>query len=1183
MTPGIQTIITAKKEYSELASDPQEKTPAPGQGYKHQRFYWRFLRSFSDLLIMDEAGVGKSCSVLGFVEEVLRERQKAQLTPLEADPLLAYFARVIILVPGESQRYDAINQLVCKCSNGHYVTPHVKNGGNANIRRRRLEQEIEKAGIFIYTTRAFAKLIDDTYTSGMDQELAEDYADTIFWLDEGHNINLKQGKTYVTKKLIYDTIWRIFHLALRSKRIITTATPFKHLDGFKYILNLLLPDNQALPLDYDYRRAPPNDLRVLFPGLPPEIKPMTASYEEMNAYFQGQIPADYPLIKATLEDLEPYLRGRIGYIRASGTGVKIINEVNEKIYERIKPEFRPQSKVYGSSMSDFQFRAYAKQLELQSGLNIGTRKAANLVLPDGSIIIGGEGKLPLERRQLTLEEEEFFPVPEEEISSYYSWGPDSLIPSEAFLREIRGKVQQYSCKFASIIKILKETEGNAFIFDDLVESGIMALGMCLEAEGFERYDGSEPMFETTANLEEEFSFCPTYSSILTEDFELLDYRTKIARMESVINQKSKGRKTKIKPKFRYAMITYLTNKEKIANILEAMNSYENRHGNYLKALLTSGVGKEGINVANVLQIHLVGSSWNENDNYQALRRGLRALSHDDLLLEKRLDLERKGQSSAELSVEVHIYRHAAIAPQGASVDLQQYLYAEGQDREIKRFLRYMKQCAVGCQIHYQRNVHPEDQDDTFECDYDLCPGSYPRPEETIGLERANRYCYDPYPQYVDYDTYDLFYVQELLQTIRGILVNLYRHQNAYSLEGLMDSAPISQLYQEKHVLMALSELIYQKTPLLNRFGFACRLRENRKIFFLESYYPSTGSPDYAMSYYSQVANGLLYNDLFSLKKITETPSEIIQLEDLRTLEIEELRARLEVLPYERQVIILEEALLGYLTEEEIDPYYLKVAEVYSIVTYEFPEPITELYNKSERKGMSNKGRKAKEGTVRRVEKINPNRTDQIKLVEDQDAEMVFIHTLNSLRADAKYSVISSWTKGERARLFKASENLGWRDLTDNEQKVYSILIQLENARRNQVFRDKGLYGIYLGREFRVVDVKREDTKAKTNGRYGVKGMNCFSEKRGYLIDVMWRLGLPPHGGIPETYDETNREEYIATIMKATNLSYEELQTWNIEKLYWYHDIYSLTTHDYNREDMCGDIKNKMEELDQLQK
>src|SRR5690606_17338102 len=95
------------------------------------------------------------------------------------------------------------------------------------------------------------------------------------------------------------------------------------------------------------------------------------------------------------------------------------------------------------------------------------------------------------------------------------------------------------------------------------------------------------------------------------------------------------------------------------------------------------------------------------------------------LLAQAEEIERSAEN---VRIDVRIYRHAAIpllsvVPEGVevtSIDLQMYRISEYKDRRIKRVMRIMKQCAIGCQIHYRRNVRDTDVDGSAACDYDVC-------------------------------------------------------------------------------------------------------------------------------------------------------------------------------------------------------------------------------------------------------------------------------------------------------------------------------------------------------------------------------------------------------------------------------------------------------------------------------
>ena len=67
-TPGFQTLISAKKEFNELASDVDEPKPPKGLPYKHQEFFKRYMSVYDDMLIIDEAGTGKTCEMTFLME-----------------------------------------------------------------------------------------------------------------------------------------------------------------------------------------------------------------------------------------------------------------------------------------------------------------------------------------------------------------------------------------------------------------------------------------------------------------------------------------------------------------------------------------------------------------------------------------------------------------------------------------------------------------------------------------------------------------------------------------------------------------------------------------------------------------------------------------------------------------------------------------------------------------------------------------------------------------------------------------------------------------------------------------------------------------------------------------------------------------------------------------------------------
>ena len=342
-TPGIQSLITAKKEFNELASQPGEiLLLGRGHYFNHQKFYHRFLRVYDDLLILDATGTGKSCSVFGFTEYVRRELARQANNTTGDDPAIdervVNLSKVIILVKSNTQKLELKHQLDCQCSNGHYETTTVRSAQNEASQKAALSIEIKKAGYEITTYVSFANTVRELD----DRRLEKKFSDTIFWIDEAHNLisdvdgsDRRPAESSATsnhpdtrKDVTYELIWKVFHAARSLKRIISTATPMiNHPSELRPLLNLLLPKNGTLPEDLIVGTLTTNDKAIFFPacvaaGLDPALLPR----ENLHEFFVGQIPDSLDWTTATLQQLEPYLRGHVGYVRAVENNVKVVHE-----------------------------------------------------------------------------------------------------------------------------------------------------------------------------------------------------------------------------------------------------------------------------------------------------------------------------------------------------------------------------------------------------------------------------------------------------------------------------------------------------------------------------------------------------------------------------------------------------------------------------------------------------------------------------------------------------------------------------------------------------------------------------------------------------------------------------------------------------------------------------------------
>lgn len=1009
MTPGLQTLITAKREFAELSAKNGEILGKKrGSLFNHQKMTLRYLRAYKDLIILSETGTGKSCEVMGFTEYTRKELAKGRSS---TDPENAHFKHVMILVRGKAQQLEIYNQLGCRCSDGSYEQTNVTNAKNEKAQRSALKKNIGQQGYTVITFKKFylqlLKLYGDNLLDHPD--IIARYSDSIFWIDEAHNLlvdteETSHGKEAEREKvLIYQALWQLLHTIQRSKCILSTATPMINSETeIGSLLNLILPRNGDLPIGYDYRTAPPADMAAFFPHLPAYINRQTAAPETMAPYFQAQFPANYPFGSKTLHELEPFFRGRIAYIRATNTGAVPVEkgELINQEYTYLGNTYLSQLTLLVSPMSHFQSEAYKRSRSINGdvanrakGLRTAERQASNFVFPDGYWGFGehrggprvrkSKGKkataaaAPTETGNIYHDEEDaefelpvgYFGGEKRAFSKYVTVTGDNFKATPEFARAIEQHgIDYFSCKYASICRLIQEAQGNCFVYSYLINgSGSIALALCLESLGFERYVETSSIF----------------TGVATDTKPICAGSADAAERRQV--------RPTFEKKLRYAFLTKETQNAwyKYSSMMETMNSYENRHGEYIKVFIASGVGREGISVNNVVQIHLVGGEWNQSNIYQALSRGIRATSHDDLILEERERLAREGENPENARIEIEIYKHVAAYPEDevpeegyySTVDFKMFFTSEGKDHGIKRIMRILKQVAVGCHIHYRRNVRDTDVNYSPTCDYELC-----------------RYeCVDPTPTAVDSSTYDIWYADEVVDLARDAIVDLFTENNIYTLAEMQERFPD---LQRKYLIRALEKLISGKVPLTDRFGYTCYLREDYGTFCLDRNHPTVSRASVMMAYYTQ---GIIALQSQTLAQIVQKMNSVAHQETVEMLERGEfnskvVNAQLEEMTVEEQERVLEQAFVRSLHGDE-RPYVKFVLCKYKRYLFTMHEPVTALvaYQNEKDNGPPKRGRKAKEENRYPLMKITWATADEVAetIPVDTDTPIVHLHILDS--------------------------------------------------------------------------------------------------------------------------------------------------------------------------------------------
>lgn len=502
--PNIQTLTTNKKEFLEKKALLFEPEPKKGEKYNNQEFFLRYMIPYDKIFIIDDTGTGKSCKFNNLASYFRK--------------YLSVYKRVYILEKGQNTIDDMAHQIVYRCSSD-YETEAIRNPKSEKSLKMNIKKEISK-WITLETYGDFVKpIIEKNFT---DQNIIDTYSDSIFLIDEVHNLS-RNDKNDVN---IYNVIWRVFHLAKRSKFCIASATPMiNDVSELPRLMNLILPVDQQMPEDWNYK-------------------------------------------KVTLDQVEPYFRGKITFIRGVDTGINVVYQgikLNNMIELENGKKIESTTIIYPSQMGKLQKKVYKKTVENNNNGAFYTdlKQISCFVFPDKSY--GGN-----------------LADPKKGLGKYYD-DPD--------FREMlkhKKELKNMSCKLATIIDIEKKSTGCSFIFSEYVQGGgTLLISLAFEMNGFENFESHSSVFK-------DGKIIPTFPK-----------------------------------KKRYCLLTSSGSSKN--SMFQLFNSEENALGEYIQVFITSDTGKEGINVSHIQRGHNFTSEWTSAGTHQSVSRYIRATSHNFLI------------------------------------------------------------------------------------------------------------------------------------------------------------------------------------------------------------------------------------------------------------------------------------------------------------------------------------------------------------------------------------------------------------------------------------------------------------------------------------------------------------------------------------------------------------------------
>jgi len=232
-------------------------------------------------------------------------------------------------------------------------------------------------------------------------------------------------------------------------------------------------------------------------------------------------------------------------------------------------------------------------------------------------------------------------------------------------------IGNYSSKIKSICDNIYKSEGITLIYSFYIDGGVVPIALALESMGFSRYGA--------AHGHSLFSKPPAPP---------MDAITGKRRNEMV-----KG-ETFFPAKYIVISGDKNLSPDNIGEV-KAVTNDANYDGRFIKAIIISKSGTEGIDFKNIRQTHILEPWYNINLVEQTIGRAVRNCSHKNLEFEKR---------------NVQIFLHGSIlslTPNIEAADIYLYRLSERKAKQIGEVSRVLKESAVDCLLNIDQTNFTE--------------------------------------------------------------------------------------------------------------------------------------------------------------------------------------------------------------------------------------------------------------------------------------------------------------------------------------------------------------------------------------------------------------------------------------------------------------------------------------------
>ena len=801
--PKFQDILFEKKEFNsnQMFLDSTNSDNACDADFTikpHQIVLKNLMNKespYQSLLVYHGVGVGKTCSGLTIAENF-------------RDIYTRKDRRILILCSkniqlGWKKTIYSPDKKTNQCTGDAFVNSDVKTPREVNKLIKQYYEIMAYQSFSNFVKRKqdeyIRSLPDEEREAGKTKWIQEYFSDRLLIIDEAHNIRDDQGKTMRDAvKTIEDVIQYSDNLRL----LLLTATPmYNRASEISWMLNMMLLNDNKTPLDR----------RVIFNKQGELTKEGKIILQEKSkgyiSYLRGENPTTFPL------RLTPkYLKNKNGDMmyplyskQSKQKNVSILFKKNSPSLNLVGGTIKPIDRfmfleLFGSKITGLQELVYKQAIQnmIQDTPNIDLdeRGEKNSIVDNTLLTQITDFVYPIDKKDLndgTTKVEDFYG--EKGLKNSMNRRGQTFTyknTSNPFFD--KDFIKQYSCKMASILDAINESEGIVFVYTNYVDAGIIPLQLMLEHNGYKRFDKRKVL-----------SF-PDYKPSVHK------HKCKREPMSYDGSRKSDAESDFNQATFMVIDGSTNANKKELDEQLNIVSSQSNTRGQRIKIILGTVVASEGLDFKRIRSIHILDPWLHLNRIEQTVGRGIRFCSHADL-------------PSPHKNVLTYLHT-STLSDDRETIDTSIYRYAEKKSIQVGTIETILKENAVDRYLYEDINVINQGSLNRI----NVQPPLYQSKQILVDpTDKAySKVCsYMPECDYnkdlsVDYnvelnkDTFFETYSRNAIQNVKKRISLLYQEFYVFNINSILGLMNEYGFTYDDMIYQALSEMISEKYILSSR-------------------------------------------------------------------------------------------------------------------------------------------------------------------------------------------------------------------------------------------------------------------------------------------------------------------------------------------------------------------------------